>query len=425
MTDEEENSFHYVGEPPGNDIREQITRVTIAPHIDMIWQRHFWGCRRLRTIIIPPHLKTICRDAFVGCNNLDEESLLGITDLYTGKIRRRRGVLKKGSGPTHDFQGHTQKGWGPEWWGITLEQIYNILEHPSINFETTMRDVVRLVIKPATKDSGLGFALMRNQDKPLKARVIVSHAWDVPIGKSIQCLQNSGEEGPFWISAFSVYQSDDHSPTITEQLGPNPEYGPVSTVLKGVDCLVAIVTKEYDIFTRIWCLYEISLAQKLNVNIKLSSIIHDINVKNGNLGRDDCIPNVDNPVDSKNAVCTEERDKEAIHTAILSQSQNGFEEVNAIIEEIRLQYLLNYSAVQRVERNRKEAVELLASKISLIVERVYSFSNSGGLPNINNYLEAKSESQATAAFDEWKKDIENCIKYPHMTSMLNQTTHER
>ena len=95
---EEEISYHYVGDPSGNDIREQIMRVTIAPEIDMIWQRHFWGCRRLRTIIIPPHLKTICRDAFVGCNNLDEKSLLGITDIYTGKLTL--GVLKQGPGPT-------------------------------------------------------------------------------------------------------------------------------------------------------------------------------------------------------------------------------------------------------------------------------------------------------------------------------------
>ena len=53
-----------------------------------------------------------------------------------------------------------------------------------------------------------------------------------------------------------------------------------------------------------------------------------------------------------------------------------------------------------------------------MVERIYFPNNSGGLPNINGYLEEKSESQqATAAFCEWEKDIENCFKYPRMATM--------
>ena len=37
-----------------------------------------------------------------------------------------------------------------------------------------MQEVVKLVIKPATKRLGVGYALLINQDKPLKAKVMVS-----------------------------------------------------------------------------------------------------------------------------------------------------------------------------------------------------------------------------------------------------------
>ncbi len=58
----------------------------------------------------------------------------------------------------------------------------------------------------------------------------------------------------FWVCAFSIYQSNDEEdgPTISEQLGPDPEFGPFATVLKGADSMVAVVTKICDIYTRLW-----------------------------------------------------------------------------------------------------------------------------------------------------------------------------
>ena len=80
------------------------------------------------------------------------------------------------------------------------------------------------------------------------------HAWDEPIGQFCYSLERSGEEGPFWICAFAIYQNhgDDDKPTIFEQLGPDPEYGPFATVLKGADSMVAVVTETCDIYSRLW-----------------------------------------------------------------------------------------------------------------------------------------------------------------------------
>ena len=78
----------------------------------------------------------------------------------------------------------------------------------------------------------------------------LQHAWDEPIGQFITCLKRSGKKGPFWVCAFSIYQSDGEgdSPTISEQLGDDPSYGPFATVLKGAESMVAVVTVECDIY---------------------------------------------------------------------------------------------------------------------------------------------------------------------------------
>ena len=89
--------------------------------------------------------------------------------------------FQEGNGPTHNFQGETQRGHGPEMWGMTLEQIKHVLDlarsekHPcGLDNWSTMRDVVKCFIKPATNKLGVGYALAINQAKPLKAAVMVS-----------------------------------------------------------------------------------------------------------------------------------------------------------------------------------------------------------------------------------------------------------
>jgi len=57
--------------------------------------------------------------------------------------------------------------------------------------------------------------------------------------------------------------------TIAKQLGPSPQAGPLATVLKQSEEMVAIMSKECDIYTRLWCVYEIFVAVQLNVPVSL------------------------------------------------------------------------------------------------------------------------------------------------------------
>ena len=184
----------------GNDAFSWCTNLTsieIPSHITSIEKYAFYNCTSLTAIIIPPSVTTIgvgafakCTSlqkvtispsnttmdfyAFEGCTELDEQSLKDINDCFP-KIQTQDAFQNKQAPmPKYNFQGSTQNGWGPEWWGITLEQMESIMIHPLIRYDTLMRDVVRLAVKPATKQCGVGYSLLLNQHKPLHAKVMVS-----------------------------------------------------------------------------------------------------------------------------------------------------------------------------------------------------------------------------------------------------------
>ena len=98
------------------------------------------------------------------------------------------------------------------------------------------------------------------------------------------------------------------------------------------------------------CILELAEAQRLNVNVRLCPHIHDADLYLGDLERDICIANIKKSVDSFNAFCSMDSDKENIHSAILSQSERGFEEINFSVERIRLDYLLDYP-VHKIQNN--------------------------------------------------------------------------
>ena len=176
-----------------------LETVTIPPSVTIIGREAFQGCTSIRTIDLPSSVKKIkeyafrnCknlvtvsfspsstmirRGAFGNCSKLSEETLRFISDSFTKELRVRDTFIH-GPGPRQGFQGQTQKGWGPEYCGITLHQLENILNHPCVTPDTNMRDIVRLVVKPGTIGCGMGYALLLNQQKPLYTKTMIQVSW--------------------------------------------------------------------------------------------------------------------------------------------------------------------------------------------------------------------------------------------------------
>ena len=121
--------------------------------------------------------------------------------------------LKEGPGPTKGFQGQTQRGYGPEWWGVSLEQVQKLKLHPKYyqvdengRPDYTMEDFNKDMIRPSTDGTGIGYALFHNQDNPLKVKTMISHAWLESIQEFVEAIERSKKEGTFWICALAVYQ---------------------------------------------------------------------------------------------------------------------------------------------------------------------------------------------------------------------------
>ena len=148
-----------------------LQTITIPISVKKIGRNAFRNCSSLEKVIVSPTTK-IHPDAFYNCNNL---SYVSKSLIFIGiNIPKLSENFEKGAGPKLDFQGATQNGYGPEMWGLTLDQIKAIREKSGIKSDTTMRELVNLVVKPATKGLGIGYALLVNQDKPLRAKVMVS-----------------------------------------------------------------------------------------------------------------------------------------------------------------------------------------------------------------------------------------------------------
>ena len=84
--------------------------------------------------------------------------------------------------------------------------------------------------------------------------LFILHAWDEPICDFVEAIERSGEEGPFWICALSIYQNcyPSKGVTIVEQLGSDPKFEPFATVLRCAELMLVVLTHECNIYTRLW-----------------------------------------------------------------------------------------------------------------------------------------------------------------------------
>lgn len=126
----------------------------------------------------------------------------------------------------------------------------------------------------------MGYSFMKNQDKPLKANIMISNAWSEDYESFIQAIEDSGETGPFWVCAFAIYQPEDIPElTIEKQLGEDPKRGPFAVVLSQVSKMLGFVTRNCDIYTRPWCVYEIYVAISYNVPINIVYTSENMEIK--------------------------------------------------------------------------------------------------------------------------------------------------
>lgn len=234
------------------------------------------------------------------------------------------------------FQGTKQNNIGPECWGITLEQLLEIKELQGYNEKMKMYDVVNNLIKPITKGMGMGYALLLNKEKPLRAKQMTSHAWGEQYSHFVKALQDSNCEGPFWVCAMAMYQEDEE--TIANQLGSSLEHGPFATVLKQATDMIAVFTPAADIYLRMWCVFEIFIAVKYGVEIRFTALNQQFRSGIQNI-YDAVYEHGRNRCDSVNARCGNISDETKIRE-LINFTEGKFEMLDCVVEWCKSTYYI-------------------------------------------------------------------------------------
>lgn len=243
---------------------------------------------------------------------------------------------KKKYGQDLGFQGKTQHGYGPEYWGITLEQLEHVKNLPGYDSSMSMYEVVQTLIKPLTRGSWMGYALYLNKETPLRAKQMTSHAWGENYSDFVKALKASMCQGPFWVCAMAIYQESDE--VISEQLGPSLEYGPFATVLKQATDMIAIFTPAADIYLRMWCVFEIFVAVKLGVSVKFAALNQQFRSGIENI-YDAIFEHGHKRCCSEKAQCSKESDEMQIRE-LINATDGKFAMLDSVVEWCKAMYYI-------------------------------------------------------------------------------------
>lgn len=292
-------------------------------------------------------------------------------------------VPPPGPGPQHGFVGALQAGWGPEHWGVTLAQMEELMTDPSYVAEevsgslwvadkrgSTMREVVQQIVIRQTAGTGLGYAMNVNCDSPLRASVMVSHAWDETYHQLLLALKDAGVHavGAVWVCALAIYQPEDRPEvSIAAQLGEDPLRGPFAAVLRQADLMVPVFTMACDIYTRLWCVFEMFVAQDLGIEIQMAQFMSP-------KSQDIQMPFLEycrQPVDSKSARCGRpdapmNRDEQLIRGHI-EATPGGYAAIDSCVERMRLHALKTTDFLTVLFK--QDSSRPLSPKIGMILDR--------------------------------------------------------
>jgi len=382
---------------------KSLHTINIPPSVTTLGDGVFARCISLSTIVVPDSIESLGYGVYGGCTNLTnyDEYLLEASKI----------TIKDGPGAQLGFEGKLQREYGPEWCGISLEQIQEMKSHPQYNIDKyLMRHFVRDIVEPMTDGTSLSYALLKNRQSPLKAEVMVSHAWDESIRQFVEAIERSKEEGPFWVCAFSIHQNNDPAKgvTIGQQLGKDPEYGPFATILKEVDLMLAVLTDECDIYTRLWCVYEIYFAVGRHVKVRLAPHISADDLECGYTDKDICVNQALNRVNSKGALCgvpgTPMNEDEIAIRNVIETLGMGFKSVDEVVERIRLIHLVSYP-MDEIINNKATALDKIRDAIEHILP---CFAQDYELKNFDEFLSDKllthSGFERTRRDEGWAAD---------------------
>jgi len=203
----------------------------------------------------------------------------------------------------------------------------------------TLYDLVQHLVKPWTRGTGCGIALLMNHQKPCRAKLMISHTWAEDMDECEEaivdyCLEEtSGLSTSVWFCGFAQYQAgdepDDVGPSISEQLELDP-FGSVIRHTTPALGMVVVHTSSAGVYERLWCVYEIAEATRLESKVGFAFSERYLNQRHTSL-----VELLKARTDS--AVCSNPADTDMIRSRI--HDLGGFRALDWKIFSFRLQSL--------------------------------------------------------------------------------------
>jgi len=179
--------------------------------------------------------------------------------------------------------------------------------------------VVREIVKPVTEFSGVSYALSLNPEG-LQVRHFVTHAWAEGIKAFAAALRQAHVCGGLWICFLANPQTWEPE-ALSQLLGSNPYMSPFYAALRESIDVIAVRNTRQDMYTRLWCVFELWAATDL--------LDKDVLVV-GMMPR-----TVDPDLCGFNATCFKEKDTKMLRSAISAKSSP--DEVNAYVGSVIFQ----------------------------------------------------------------------------------------
>ena len=217
-----------------------------------------------------------------------------------------------------------------------------------------------------TRNTGAGIALRMNPDRPIRAELMVSHCWGEAMSECTEalvdyrCRQDIELSSGLWFCAFSQYQAGDEpndiGPSVAEQLTRDP-FGTVVRAVANSLGMVVVHTSRQEIYSRLWCVYEISEALSARTSVNIAYSMEYVSQHAGNL---------DNMLRARtrDARCAKDTDENYIRDRV--EKSGGWNVLDRKIFSFRLDALRalvkkhrsTLSATLQSELQKVESVEL-------------------------------------------------------------------
>eukprot|EP00435_Cladocopium_sp_Y103_P000678 s1491_g1.t1 len=227
------------------------------------------------------------------------------------------------------------QGSDPTQWAMTNVQLLEFFNYirPTREYAAAkearghvcLYDVNSLFVIPCSRGFGCGVALLVNANTPLKAQVMISHAWAEDAAELVSSLSSwasriqplwASDGVPVWCCTFAQYQPEDGAgPSLQHQLSLDPFKSVIHS--KPSHGMLVVHTTKADPYDRLWCVHEVDEA--------LDSKLFVTAIGTYSLGGQIC---------TRRAKCGHPADEKRIRRVIESKA-GGYERLDRTIKAFR------------------------------------------------------------------------------------------